>query len=104
MLVNKNSTQGGYFNYISEEDVRQIHMASLEILERTGVVVYDEEALKLLEEGGAFVDGNRVRIPNCMVKKAIASAPSKIAFCNVDGERRIQLYRNNVYYEVLQWC
>ncbi|MEG1164045.1 MAG: trimethylamine methyltransferase family protein [Anaerovoracaceae bacterium] len=98
MLVNKNSTQGGYFNYISEEEVRQIHMASLEILERTGVVVYDEEALKLLEEGGAFVDGNRVRIPNCMVKKAIASAPSKIAFCNIDGERRIQLYRNNVYY------
>ena len=98
MLVNKNITQGGFFHYISEEQLYQIHMSSLEILERTGVVVHDEEALQLLREGGAYADGNRVRIPAKMVENAIASAPSKITLCNVDGGRQMHLYRNNVYY------
>lgn len=98
MLVNKTITQGGYFNYISEEDVYQLHMASLEILERTGVIVHDDEALELLKNGGAFVEGKRVRIPAKMVEQAIASAPSKITLCSVDGQRTMHLFRNNVYY------
>ncbi len=98
MLVNKTITQGGYFNYISEEDVYQLHMASLEILERTGVIVHDDQALELLKNGGAFVEGKRVRIPAKMVEQAIASAPSKITLCSVDGQRTMHLFRNNVYY------
>ena len=98
MLVNKTITQGGFYQYVSEEQLSQIHMASLEILERTGVVVHDEEALRLLIDGGAYIDGNRVRIPAHMVEAAIASAPSKITFCDVDGGRKLHLFSNNVYY------
>ena len=98
MLVNNTITQGGFYEYVSEEQLHQIHMASLEILERTGVVVHDDEALQLLKDGGAYIDGNRVRIPAHMVEAAIASAPSKITFCHVDGSRKLHLYRNNIYY------
>lgn len=98
MLVNKNQVEGGYFDYLSKEQLHQIHMASLEILERTGVVVLDDEALALLKNAGSYVDGNRVRIPAHIVEAAISSAPSKITLCSPSGERRMHLYRNNVYY------
>ena len=98
MLVNNNAINGGTFEYLTNEQLHHIHMASLEILEKTGMVVYDDEALQLLKDGGAYVKGNRVRIPADMIERAIRSAPSKITFCGVDGSRKMHLYRNNVYY------
>lgn len=98
MLVNKQNIAGGYFEYLSKEQIHLIHMASLEILERTGVVVLDDEAVELLAEAGAHVEGNRVRIPSFLVERAVQSAPSKITLCQVDGGRKLHLYRNNVYY------
>lgn len=98
MLVNRKCIQGGYFEYLSEEEIRQIHLASLEILERTGVEVLDQEALELLRDAGCSVDGTRVRIPNRLVEWAIRTAPSKITLCSVDGSRKMHLYRNHVYY------
>ncbi len=98
MLVNKSVVKGGVFEYLSEEDLHQLHMASCEILEKTGVEVLDDEALELLREGGAHIDGTRARIPTAMVEKAIQSAPSRIPFCAIDNSYELQLYRNNVYY------
>lgn len=98
MKPNNEITNGGCFEYLSEEELYHLHMASCEILERTGVEVLDEEALELLRSGGAHVDGTRVRIPTSMVEKAIQSAPSRIPFCAVDNTYQLQLFRNNVYY------
>ncbi len=98
MKANNEITNGGCFEYLSEEELYQLHMASCEILERTGVEVLDEEALELLRSGGAHVDGIRVRIPTAMVEKAIQSAPSRIPLCAVDNSYHLQLFRNNVYY------
>ncbi len=98
MLVNKSITKGGTFEYLSQEELHQIHLASCEILERTGVEVLDPEALELLREGGAYVDGTRVRIPTHMIEKAVQTAPSRIPFCAIDNTYELQLYRNNVYY------
>ena len=96
--TNREVIKGGCFEYLAEEELYQLHMASCEILERTGVEVLDEEALELLRAGGAHVDGTRVRIPTAMVEKAIQSAPSRIPFCAIDNTYQLQLFRNNVYY------
>lgn len=98
MLVNKKKIHENGFPCLSEEEIYQIHLASLEILERTGVEVFDDEAMRLLKEAGCHVDGSRVRIPNHLVEWAIRSAPSKITLCGVDGSRRLHLYRDRVYY------
>ena len=48
---------------ISQQQCEKLHNASLEILERTGVCLYYQEAVDLLTQAGAFVaDGNRVRM------------------------------------------
>lgn len=60
----------------------QIHLASLEILRRTGVRVYEDEALALLKDAGAHVsDGSLVKIPASLVEWALRQAPSRVGLC-----------------------
>ncbi len=66
----------------------QIHLASLEILRRTGVRVFQDEALDLLKEAGAQVsDENLVRIPARLVEWALKQAPSRIGLCARGSDR-----------------
>ena len=64
------------------EDCQTIHLASLEILRRTGARVYHPEALRLLNETDAVItDGNLVRFPPALVEWALAQAPSGVTLC-----------------------
>lgn len=82
----------------SEDQIKKIHGATLEVLERTGVEVYEEEALGLLCDAGAHVSGNRVKIPGWLIEEATRTAPSKITFANRKGERILYLEGNNSYF------
>jgi trimethylamine--corrinoid protein Co-methyltransferase len=75
----------------NDEQIKQIHMASLEILERTGVRVTHPRALELLESSGARVKNDRVRIPGCIIEEAIHKAPSRITLGRRSGERYVFL-------------
>jgi len=56
------------YGRLSPEQCQKLHSASLEILARTGVRLYEQEAIDLLKKAGAFVsEGNRVRIPGGLV-------------------------------------
>ena len=69
-------------NTISPDQVEDIHLATLEVLDRIGVNIFEKEALELLKQQGAHVDGYRVRIPAWMVKEALSSAPPRVAIVN----------------------
>jgi trimethylamine--corrinoid protein Co-methyltransferase len=65
-----------------EAQCEQIHLASLEILRRTGVRVHQDEALALLKTAGAPVsDGNLVKIPAALAEWALKQAPSRVGLC-----------------------
>ncbi len=67
---------------LSREQCEAIHLASLEILRRTGVRIYHEEALELLRQTDAVItDENLVRFPPGLVEWALKQAPSRIALC-----------------------
>jgi trimethylamine---corrinoid protein Co-methyltransferase len=57
-------------------DIEAIHAAALRILERTGVLVQDDESVALLVARGARADGRRVWITEDAVQAALAAAPS----------------------------
>ena len=60
----------------------QIHLASLEVLRRTGVRVHQDEALDLLRGAGAHVgDDNLVKIPAWLVEWAVKQAPARVGLC-----------------------
>jgi len=67
-----------FYRGLTDEQCRQIHVASLEILERTGILLHYQPAIDLLKKAGCIVDGNRVRIPEHLVKWALRTAPSRI--------------------------
>jgi trimethylamine---corrinoid protein Co-methyltransferase len=71
-----------HLNMLTPEQCETIHLASLEILRRTGVRIFHHEALQLLSETDAVIsDENLVRFPPAMVEWACSQAPSRIALC-----------------------
>ena len=101
MVLQSNYTalEAPRFRKLSDDQVEQLHYASLEILERTGVRLYEPEALELLQAKGIKVeDGNRVRIPSGLVEWALTVAPKRTVLCNRNGQRVMPLERNNVFY------
>lgn len=83
---------------INEYQIEQIHAASLELLERTGVRISHPRALELLDGAGARVDGDRARIPSWMVEKAIGQAPHRIVLGQRDGTRSVCLERDKSWF------
>jgi len=83
---------------LSENQCERIFSAVLEVLERTGTKVYNEEALALLKQAGCRTDGERVYIPSRLVEKAITSAPSRITLADRNGQRRLKLEGRNTYF------
>ena len=76
------------FRRLSDEQCQKLYWACLEILERTGVRLYDQEALDFLKKAGVpATDGNRVRIPSGLVERARATAPKRVTLCDRHGKR-----------------
>jgi len=84
--MRRNPTAGGLANrglslsIFTAGELDEIHSATLEVLEDTGLYIEDEEALDVFESGGCVVDRaeRSVRIPPHVVEEAIATAPSTI--------------------------
>ena len=97
--VNDRSFSSVQFGRLSPEQCERIHNASLEILARTGVRLYDQEALDLLKKAGAFIsDGNRVRIPAGLVEKAFSTVPKRVTLYDRHGEPTLYLEGYRCYY------
>lgn len=98
MRVNMQVQTSLGLNILSKDQCETIHLATLEILDRIGVNIFDREALELLKQGGAKVDGYRVRIPSWMVQRALATAPCRVPMGNRDGSRAMLLEKGRSYY------
>ncbi|MBU8910511.1 MAG: trimethylamine methyltransferase family protein [Desulfobacterales bacterium] len=83
---------------MGEQECKKIHMATLEILERTGVDVHDEKARDILIDGGATADGIRVRMPEHMVTSALSTAPERITLYDRNKNAAIRAWGYNTYY------
>ena len=71
---------------LSDDRISRIHQASLEILERVGVIVPHEEILSRFDDAGAKVDTDRqqIRIPADVVTRLVAQAGKEFAICGRD--------------------
>jgi trimethylamine--corrinoid protein Co-methyltransferase len=87
------------YRMFSDAQLDEIHLASLEILRRTGVRVYDTEAVTLLREGGCTVtDDNLVRFPAAVIENALLYAPSRVVLCSRTGQPRLYLEGHRTYF------
>jgi len=86
------------FKVFTEDELYEIHLATLEVLENTGLLFDDEEALEVLYGSGAVIDKkNRIaKFPPYMVEDAIRSAPSKILLAGRNPRHDFVMERNRV--------
>jgi len=94
-------TQVGFgVEIFSDCDLENIHLATLEVLEKNGLYVQAENALKIFASGGARVDweSHMVKIPPYIVEEAIRSAPKKIVLAGRNPKNDVVLESNRVNF------
>lgn len=106
---NYTSFDAPHFRKLSDDQTARLHHASLEILDRTGIVLYEPQAVELLQRKGLHAEaaddgsgsgrgGARVRIPPGLVEWALGIAPKRAVLCDRNGRRVMPLERNNVFF------
>ncbi|WP_148137633.1 trimethylamine methyltransferase family protein [Candidatus Formimonas warabiya] len=83
---------------MTQQEKERLHAACLEVLERVGVQFYDEEALKILKDHGAQVDGEVARISPKMIEEAIESAPGRVVIYDRNGAEKMSLEKGSFYF------
>lgn len=78
----------GRLEFLTSDEIRRVHDTSIRVLEEVGVVVHSEAVTKMLVDSGSMLskDGNRVRIPQEIVKSALAHAPKSVLLATRDGK------------------
>lgn len=81
------------FKVLSDQEIVQIHEASINILETSGILVYSKKALDLLNSKGAIVDYDKklVRIPRKIVESCLKSVPKMIDLYDRNGNKYLTL-------------
>jgi len=97
--ANSIANQSTQFAVLSESQKQDIHLASLEVLRRTGIRFHHAGALELLKQAGAFIsDGNLVKFPARLVEDALASAPNRVIMCDRNGKPAVFLEGTKVNF------
>ncbi|MBS3751581.1 MAG: trimethylamine methyltransferase family protein, partial [Anaerolineales bacterium] len=85
MRTNYRANSGVQFRMFTDDQLEELFNGTLHVLENVGLEVKHEQAREVLEENGAWVDGELVRLPSYMVKDALARAPRSFTVYARDG-------------------
>ncbi|OFW59458.1 MAG: hypothetical protein A2133_07480 [Actinobacteria bacterium RBG_16_64_13] len=90
--------QGATLNLFSETDLDDLHLGTLDVLERAGVSVEADEAIDVFADGGCRVDRENhiVKIPPEIVAKAISTAPPQFVLAGRDPSNDIVIAQGRV--------
>ena len=77
--------------FIEDRDYGRIHEASIDILENTGVIFQNDEAIEIFKKHGAKVDGYRVYITRDMVDKALKTLPRTYKLYSRNPEQTVEI-------------
>jgi len=86
------------FRILTDDQIGELHYATLEVMRRTGVEVQEPAAVEKLAQAGCHVDGRRVRFPAHLVEWAIDSAPSCVMLCDRSGQPAVALQGERAYF------
>jgi trimethylamine--corrinoid protein Co-methyltransferase len=85
---------------LSADDIEDIINDSLTVLEKVGVNIKNDEAMRLLEDSGCEVDSDRkiAKIPQHLVKECLSKTASIIRLYSRDGKHEYIVGRNNTIF------
>ena len=87
-------------SFLSQDELKAIHNASLQVLGKTGIKVMSKKALDVSQEAGAKVDYEKKRapIPANVVEEAVKRAPKTIKYCARNPEYDLMLDKKKVHF------
>jgi len=99
-LPGKHRSQGLSLSVLTDDELNDIHQATLEVLEKTGLFIETDEALEVFDGAGAEIDRKNkiVKMRPQLVEDAIQSAPSKIILAGRDPEHDKVLEAGRVHF------
>jgi len=88
-------------DFLSQPAVEEIVEEAFELLEKIGLFVENEEALKLLTEAGQSIDKSkhRVFISRELVEKCLLLCPSEIKLYDLNGEKEYVIGQDEVHFD-----
>lgn len=90
---------GGWYRPLTDEGIRKIHDATMEVLSEVGFEVHCPEALELFRKHGATVDDERrlVKVPEKLVMELAEKAPSEVILYGREDRHDLHLGDKRVY-------
>jgi trimethylamine---corrinoid protein Co-methyltransferase len=92
MRTNYQVNSGVRFSMFSNDQLEEMYWGVLHLLEYTGLDVKHEEAREILKKAGAWVDGERVRLPSYLVRRALDMAPRSFTLFARDGNPKHDIH------------
>lgn len=81
------------FKVLSDSEIIQVHEASINILENTGIMVYSKKVLNLLESKGAVVDYDKklAKLPRKLVEACLKTLPATFDLYDRNGNKALTI-------------
>lgn len=92
------SRTGIGLNFLTKDQLNLIHLATIHVLEKTGVGVYEAEAYRLLLDAGCTASGSTVRIPEHLVAEALKTAPKTVTLQGRGKGKTLRLEDKRVHF------
>jgi trimethylamine--corrinoid protein Co-methyltransferase len=89
----------GALTFLSRDEIEEIHSGSLQLLEKTGVVVKNDLGLQTLRKAGCETESNRVRIPSDLVEASMKKAPASFDLHSREGTSSLRVGGENTIFD-----
>jgi len=99
-MIHSNKTESGsvWMRVLTDDQIEEIRRASFDVMAKVGFTVLHEGARKMLKKAGCRVKGERVKVPEHVVKACLASAPKGYTIYTRDGDRAMEVEGRKSYY------
>ncbi|MCG8473729.1 MAG: trimethylamine methyltransferase family protein [Desulfobacterales bacterium] len=79
------------FHTLTSDQIEKLHTACMEVLENTGVLFEEEEALEIFKDHDFEVEGKKVFITEDQVMKALSTTPSEFSIRARNPEKEVRI-------------
>ena len=84
---------------LNNESIDDIKSEAIDIISSKGILIENKECLKLFHENGIQSIDGWVLIPKDLISKSIKSAPKSITLYDREGEKVIDLEKDNLCFD-----
>ncbi|MGD8521684.1 MAG: trimethylamine methyltransferase family protein [Desulfobacterales bacterium] len=87
-----------YLRILSDDQVWEIQRTAFDIMQNVGFRVLHDGARKMLKQAGAVVNGERVMVPEHIVRACLSTAPKGWTVYDREGNRAMEVKGRKSYY------